>query len=240
MNKIRLITWNCNGAFRRKFQKIAALDADILVIQECEDPARSNDTAFQAFAQNHIWIGPTKNKGIGIFARPEIELAQVHLPLEPLELFLPLVINGQWPLLACWTRYANSPNFAYIGQLWKLLQQHKAFLDHPTSILAGDLNSNSRWDQWDRWWNHSDVVNDLNSIGLESAYHRHFSESQGSETRPTLFHTKKLEKPYHIDYCFLNRAWHVKQVIVGEAEHWLEVSDHMPVCVDATLLMPTN
>lgn len=204
MQTLRIVTWNCNGAFRRKFERIASLDADIYVIQECEDPERTVDTAYQSFANNYLWTGPTKNKGLAVFARPGVSLTRVEMQMESLELFLPLTVDGYWPLLACWTRYANSPNFRYIGQLWKFLQAHKSFLEHPASVLLGDLNSNTRWDEWDRWWNHSDVVSDLENIGLKSAYHQHFQEAQGSETRPTLFHTRKLDKPYHIDYGFFN------------------------------------
>lgn len=202
MTDLKIVTWNCNGAFRKKFAALAKFNADILVIQECEDPAQTQDVAYRDFAQNYLWLGPTKNKGLGVFARKGIQLSKVGLELEPLELFLPVLVNGQWPLLACWTRQANSPTFRYIGQLWKLLQKERSFLASDTAMLIGDLNSNARWDEWDRWWNHSDVVRELEALGLSSAYHRHFSELQGEESKPTLFLQRKIEKPYHIDYGF--------------------------------------
>lgn len=235
MSKLRLVSWNCNGAFRNKLKSITALGADILIIQKCEDPVQTRHPEYRTFAQNYLWTGPTKNKGVAVFARADIRLEKIQMPLEPLELFLPVVVNEHWPLLACWTRYANSPTFQYIGQLWKFLQEHKAFLEHPASALVGDLNSNTRWDQWDRWWNHSDVVSQLESLGLKSAYHQYFQEAQGAETRPTLFHTRKLAKPYHIDYGFFNQGWRIEKVTVGTSSEWLELSDHMPVCIDAHL-----
>lgn len=233
--RMRVLTWNCNGALRRKFDYVAAFNADLLVIQECEDPARTVHSEYRAFAHNHIWAGPTKNKGIAVFARDGVKLDKVELSLEPLELFLPIMVNEHWPLLACWTRHANSPNFRYVGQLWKFLQAHKAFLEHPASVVIGDLNSNTRWDEWDRWWNHSDVVNELEAIGLKSAYHQHFGEAQGSETRPTLFHTRNIGKPYHIDYGFFGASWHVEDVCVGSPTDWIGISDHMPIVIDAAL-----
>lgn len=224
-----MLTWNCNGAFRKKHKALDVFDADILVIQECEDPLKAKDAEYLEFAKNYLWVGPTKNKGLGVFAKPGLRLEAVQMELEPLELFLPVRVNGDWPLLATWTRQANSPNFRYIGQLWKLLQRDKSFLQHPSAALIGDLNSNKRWDEWDRWWNHSDVVRELQELGLESAYHQFFQEPQGEETRPTLFLQRNLAKAYHIDYGFFGPAWRVKHVEVGQSENWLSISDHMPV-----------
>jgi len=226
---LKVLTWNCNGAFRKKFAALAAFDADLLVIQECEDPARAADKNYSEFSQNYLWSGPTKNKGLGVFAKPNIKLEHAQMNLHPLELFLPVRVDGEWPLLAVWTRHANSPNFRYIGQLWKLLQRDKSFLTHPGAGLVGDLNSNKRWDEWDRWWNHSDVVRELSDLGLESAYHRHFQEAQGTESRPTLYLQRNLAKAYHIDYGFFGPEWTIRKVEVGEAHEWLEISDHMPV-----------
>lgn len=226
---MKILTWNCNGAFRKKFQLVSEYDADILVIQECEDPQQSKDRHYQDFAANHLWHGMTKNKGLGVFAKHGVSLEQIELDLNPLELFLPCIVDGHIPLLATWTKQANSPNFAYIGQIWKFLQQHKVFLSNPFAMLVGDLNSNKCWDEWDRWWNHTDVVRELSELGLESAYHSYFAEAQGDETRPTLYLHRNLSKPYHIDYGFFGNAWRVVTVEAGSADEWLALSDHMPM-----------
>ena len=34
---MRIITWNCNGALRKKFKGLLDYNADLLVIQECEN-----------------------------------------------------------------------------------------------------------------------------------------------------------------------------------------------------------
>ena len=39
---MKFVSWNCAGAFREKFEEIIKEDADIYVIQECEDPAKSD------------------------------------------------------------------------------------------------------------------------------------------------------------------------------------------------------
>lgn len=200
-----------------------------MVIQECEDPNQSTESHYKDYACNHLWAGLNKSKGLGVFAKDNVTLSKVELNLEPLELFLPCLVNNEIPLLATWTKQANSPNFRYIGQLWKFLQIHKAFLDKPKAILVGDLNSNKQWDEWDRWWNHSDVVRELSDLGLTSAYHKFFNEAQGEETKPTLYLQRNLSKDYHIDYGFFSKSWSINMVQVGKADFWLDHSDHMPM-----------
>lgn len=139
-------------------------------------------------------------------------------------------------LLAVWTKQANSPTFGYIGQLWKYLPIHRGFLRAEHAALIGDLNSNRRWDEWDRWWNHSDVVRELDELELASVYHTLRNQQQGSELSPTLFLQRKLAKAYHVDYAFLSRhLLRSARIEVGAAQAWLAHSDHMPLLVHVAL-----
>lgn len=120
--------------------------------------------------------------------------------------------------------------FRYVGQLWKYLQIHKNQLRRDKTILLGDLNSNRIWDQPDRWWNHSDVVEELGEIGLHSVYHGQTNDPQGQEMTPTFFLQRNLNKAYHIDYAFASSDLiSACKVEVGNSDDWLNVSDHMPV-----------
>lgn len=230
---MKIVSWNCNGALRKKLGALSALKADIYVIQECEDPLRCPDTDYKAWAANHLWVGENKNRGLGVFASEGIALERVELDAGPLQLFLPCIVAGRIGLLAVWTREANSPTFGYIGQLWKYLQLHQNFLrNKEETILIGDLNSNTRWDVWDRWWNHSDVLKQLQDLGLESLYHFNRSEVQGQELTPTFFMNRRITKPYHIDYAFLSsNILQSASLQIGEPDIWLEHSDHMPLIV---------
>lgn len=105
-------------------------------------------------------------------------------------------------------------------------------VQYPAQINSGDLNSNVQWDEWDRWWNHSDVVRELEEINIHSLYHHIMGEEQGKESKPTLFMHRKLEKPYHIDYVFTSKDLlgdNKNMIDMGCPDKWLEYSDHMPI-----------
>lgn len=232
-NTMKIVTWNCNGAFRKKFQAILVFEADLYIIQECENPFESKHKEYEKWAKNYLWIGDSKNKGLGIFAKTDIKLEKLNWSNQfkehSVKYFLPCRVNNDFNLLAVWTHRNNSPNFGYIGQLWKYLQINKDKLEN--AIIAGDFNSSAIWDEWDRWWNHTDVINDLRKIGIESLYHKFTGEQQGKETNPTLYFQKKQTRPYHIDYIFGSPIFNkkIKNIEVGMSNKWLNLSDHMPI-----------
>lgn len=234
---MELITWNCNGAFRNKYQLFDKYDYEILIIQECENPIASTKQ-YSDWAKNYSWIGNNKNKGLGVFCKDNITLEKLdwsdintNYKNEQLESFLPCLINKEIILIAVWTKKANSEVFGYMGQMWKYLQLHKEKLKNKKVIIAGDFNSNAIWDKWDRWWNHTNVVDELDQIGIKSLYHILNNEEQGKETKPTFYLQRKLEKPYHIDYIFLsnNLISDFIEIEIGEIEKWLNYSDHLPI-----------
>ena len=235
---MKIITWNCNGAFRNKYENLSAFSADIYVIQECEDPARANNEGYSKWRQNHLWIGDNKNKGLGIFAKDDIDLTPLNWPNQYqdhiVKYFLPCRINQEFNLLAVWAHYNNSPTFGYIGQFWKYLQVNKSRFED--IIILGDLNSNKIWDKWDRWWNHSNVIEQLEETGIESLYHHFNQELQGEETLPTFFLQRNKRKTYHIDYVFAsnNLKESLEKIEIGKIERWLALSDHLPIisCFD--------
>jgi exonuclease III len=230
---MKLVTWNCNGAFRRKFERIAALDADVAVIQECEDPALSS-SAYRDWASAYVWAGSAPGKGIGVFVKRGLWVKPLGWEDCGLRQFLPVRISGRMTLLAVWTKQVPMANTSYIGQFWHYWQHHAGRFDR-RSILCGDFNSNSIWDKPRRAWNHSDCVATLGAAGFRSLYHAASGEAQGEERRATFYLHRNVEKPYHLDYIFAHRyalpaGW--RGLTVGDPDDWLALSDHMPVIAE--------
>lgn len=250
---MKIVSWNCNGALRKKTHQIDLLDADILIIQECENPAESNKD-YRNWARNYLWIGTSRNKGIGVFPKKgnsvktldwngsfqinglNSKSSALQWSTDNLKLFLPFAINSEINVLGVWTKGNDSEVFGYMGQFWKYLQIHHAELSRQNTLILGDFNSNKIWDKVDRWWSHSSVIDELMELGIQSIYHHQTKEAQGEEKTPNYYHYRKEGNPYHIDYAFCSHnLLAISQLIIGNREDWITISDHMPLCVNINL-----
>jgi exonuclease III len=219
---MKIVSWNCNGAFRKKFLDISEYDADIYVIQECENPETVTGENYERFACNYIWKGDMPYKGLGVFAKQNILLEPKAWNNHLLRHFFPVGVNGSFTLLAVW---ACRP---YIEEYAVYQDIHYAKYD-ANMIIIGDFNSNKIWDcKRTEQRSHSAVLEKLNRKGLSSAYHSVHNEEQGHETIGTFFLYKNSAKQYHIDYCFLNTA-KLKDFFIAEKDLWLRLSDHIPL-----------
>lgn len=102
---------------------------------------------------------------------------------------------------------------------------------------AGYFNSYTFWDKPNRIYNHTNLVEFLKVKNILSTYHYFYEQIQGQEKDNTLFMHRKIDKPYHIDYCFasLNLIHKLKNVEIGFYEKWTKYSDHKPVIVTSEL-----
>jgi len=247
---MKIVSWNCNGGLRNKLANIDALDADLFVIQECENP-EFQSKSYRDWAGNYLWIGTDKNKGIGVFPKNgntvsalewnrsfKIESFKHAHPYHEwkttdLKLFLPFRVNDSFNVLGVWTKGARGETFSYIGQFWKYLQIHRDDLTADETVIIGDFNSNNIWDKSDRWWNHSAVVSELEDLGIYSLYHYLNDEAQGLESMPTFYLYRNHEKAYHIDYAFISKRLITDCYLeIGRIEDWLSVSDHLPLILE--------
>ena len=220
---MRIISWNCNGKFRDKYAYIQKFDADLLVIQECENPSTRGTEDYRHFASNSLWIGENQNKGLGIFAKEGITLQSNNWPAYCLRYFLSVRVNDLFDLLGVWACKPYISEY-YIYQSINLSQYSS------NTIIMGDFNSNAIWDSQNKPRNHSTVVQELSNVGLASAYHLTTNEQQGNESHPTYYQYRNRQKGYHIDHCFAAPHLISDYQILFEADTLL-YSDHVPICL---------
>ncbi|HOS49201.1 MAG TPA: endonuclease/exonuclease/phosphatase family protein [Bacteroidia bacterium] len=237
---MKLITWNCQGAFRTKAKHIFKYEPDILVIQECEHPSRLKlDNDFKK-PKNIYWIGDNHHKGLAVISYCEYDF-KIHKNYNPnIKFVLPINIKGSnnsFNLLAIWANNKNDPEGQYVEQVWKAIQHYKNAIKNNPVILTGDFNSNTIWDRPKRIGNHSHVVEKLASYNIHSVYHTLLNQQQGKEIHPTFYLYRNLEKPYHLDYCFATDHLQDKitHIEFGEYSEWINHSDHMPIILEFDL-----
>ena len=233
---MKIITWNCNMAFRKKANFILTHKPDILVIPECEHPDKLLFPIDTPKPTDTLWIGRNPNKGLGVFSYGNytFKLLDIHNP--DLKTILPIAVTGgsfDFTLFAIWAYNPDDKDYNYIGQVWKAILYYENILKGENIILAGDFNSNVIWDKLNRKTNHSMVVEKLMNLNIFSTYHTHLNQAQGMEEHPTFFMYRHKDKPYHIDYCFVSAdmAEKLQSVEVGDYDFWTKYSDHVPVIV---------
>lgn len=237
---MRLITWNCQGAFRKKGNTILTHQPDILIVQECEHP---NKLLFGSTTQKPndlYWHGDNIHKGIGIFSYSDYKFDLLENFNPEFRYILPFRVTGHGQtffLFAIWAmNYKEIPQARYIGQIWLAINYYNTLLGDST-ILIGDFNSNKIWDNKDRVGNHTAVVNKLAEKNIYSMYHRYLNLEQGQEKHSTFFLHRNIKKPYHIDYCFASADLYDKlqYVEVGKFGDWIAHSDHVPLIINFNL-----
>ena len=225
---MRLIAWNANyNARRRTLEETAALlaplHADILVISETAPPCRGNPL-------HAHWTGATP--GLAVIARHGLELEPHPANEGAPPLMAGYTVHGdlEFSLLALWpVQIDGGPNYHRV--LMAAINRYAALLTTERTIMAGDLNSNTRVSG--QQTTHSKFVATAESLGLVSAYHALTGECHGLETVGTYRHGARDSKEFHLDYCFVPHSLvESANLIVRRDGDWPQRSDHFPVVLD--------
>jgi exonuclease III len=235
--KLRLISWNCQGAFRKKTDFILDYKPDILVVQECESPDKISFKSADDQPNNVIWIGNSQHKGLGVFSFGDYSTNLIEHQEKDFKTVIPInVRNGalDFNLFAVWANNPQDKDNKYIEQVWKAIHFFENHLDQGRSVLIGDFNSNKIWDRKHRNGNHSDVVDYLETKKIISLYHKYYKQEQGKEEHATFYMQRNKNKPYHIDYCIASTdiGDSLKSHEIGNYNEWIKYSDHMPIIID--------
>jgi exodeoxyribonuclease III len=234
---MRIIEWNCQGAFRLKNKEILELTPDILIIPECEQENKLQFGHLTPQPNDFLWYGDTGKKGIAIFSYSNYKFRLLKEFNPDYRYVIPLEVTdgkNSFLLFAVWAMdNKQNPLARYIGQVWNAINYYHTILGE-NSILIGDFNSNKIWDTKDRVANHTDVVNFLKELNIESLYHRQFDEEHGKESLKTFFMYRNVAKPYHIDYVFASHKIieNGYKLTLETSDKWIDKSDHIPLILD--------
>jgi exodeoxyribonuclease-3 len=233
---MKIITWNCNMAFRKKAAFILAHQPDILVVPECEHPDKLLFAEGTPTPTDMLWFGSNKNKGLGIFSYSKFRFKLLRNHDPALKMIIPIAVTGghfDFTLYAVWANNPDDPDGQYVEQVWKAIHHYDKKIKNTQTLLIGDFNSNTIWDRKYRAGNHSNVVKHLEEKGIVSCYHLQHNQTQGQEQHPTFYLYKHKDKPYHLDYCFASNDLNNKllSVEIGDHEYWMQYSDHVPVMI---------
>jgi exonuclease III len=228
---MKLTTWNCARGFEKKKDMFFSIDPDIAVIQECSKGS-TESTPFNGYGAT--WVGLNQNIGMGVFyKKASWTVRRLEDVTHGIQWVVPFKVTGpeNFILVAIWAcQVKGSKRDSYVGQVNRALSEHPKWFENGPVVVAGDFNSNARWDDERRDWNHSTMVAKLRSRGLESIYHAVTNEDHGKETAPTFHLQKNKGKDFHIDYIFTPVSWHQRlQMTLEDPSKWLPHSDHCPL-----------
>ena len=232
---MKIISWNCNMAFRKKYTAILKLKPDLLFLQECEHLDKILPLLSEYKIKDYDWFGENKHKGTAIINFSEFALKRKQIHNLTFRYIVPYRLETPNPIdfFSIWAMDNKSNRSkSYIGQIWQALNYYEFSKDFH-SVLIGDFNSNAIWDNERKKVNHTNVVEYLKNKTIVSLYHQINEEESGKETSPTWYMYKHRDKQYHLDYCFASISLIRKgtTIEIGDYDEWIEFSDHMPIIV---------
>ena len=231
---MRIVVWNCQMAFRRKFPAIEALGADIVVVPESESPEFLSQKGAKLPWENHVWVGENSAKGLSVFSGRHlpIEISPHHDPA--FRYIAPVRVSaafGAFDLFAVWTQAEKPLSKSYVTHALNAVEHYRDML-LPGALLAGDFNSSPVFKTNGK--KHLELVEILKTLGFSSVYHTETGQDHGGEDTPTFYLHRNRLKPYHLDYAFCHDSQKPlsRSFSIGRYDDWIGDSDHMPLILD--------
>lgn len=226
---MRIVTWNCNLKLATKYDHLVGLQPDVAIVQECEELSE------RYFPDaRYYWIGQNQKKGLGVLVFNQEATVDPSYKKQH-AFFLPLNLRDGSKILATWAFNHRAPGRfgeGFDGSALNAINCYHQWFGDGEVIMAGDFNNSVVWDKPNGKYNFADIDSRLSQLGLVSAYHSHHDVAFGKEPDGTLFHTKKRDRPFYIDYVYVNKSTQLQNVSVGVYDEWIQLSDHVPVIVD--------
>jgi hypothetical protein len=113
---MKIITWNCNMAFRKKADFIPTYKPDILIVPECENLDKLTFDPNKPKPTDLLWFGTNENKGLGIFSYCHFKVKLLKNHNRELKMIIPISVTGgqlDFTLYAIWANNPDDPNGQY-------------------------------------------------------------------------------------------------------------------------------
>jgi exodeoxyribonuclease-3 len=207
---MRLITWNCKGAFHRKHPFVAALRPDVLIVPECEKLPGIAQLLDSKPVRSFEWFGSNPRKGLAVVSYGDYALT-VHPDYDPRHQWIaPLSVSGPLPfvLFAVWTLPLGQRGGRYVRPLFEAFDSYGSLIQDSQVVWAGDFNASFVFDTPSRKYKFRDFVALLSRTGLHSLYHLHHMCDHGEEPDETFFLHHRADRGFHIDYVFASDGLH--------------------------------
>lgn len=233
---MRIISWNCNGAFRNKYEALNQQNADLLVIAESESPEYLHQRQNTIPAESHLWCGTRSCKGLSLFSKNGFHIKKAAFFNPAFRHILPATIttpNGkEFLLIGVWaSTVQENHEWDYIGQMCVFMESFQHLFPEKT-ILIGDLNSNMQWNSYyKKEHNFSHFLELMQKSGFISLYHHFSGDAQGHEKLPTSYYHRDPQRGFHIDYAFSSQTFlkDIEDFHIETSLDWLNFSDHLPL-----------
>ncbi len=233
---MRVISWNCQGGYRKKIDNILELKPDIVVIQECENLEKLRAFCKEKIPLKSFWFGGFyPHRGVGVFFYKDYQILSMENNIS-IEFIVPMKImnNFEFYLFAIWAMapFGEDKGKPHTYQIEKAVKKYKNILKNNLSILIGDYNTPNIKEPVEKTG--FMVIEEFKKLEIFSAYHEYFEKDYGKHNQYTFYQHKKKEVKHMLDYCFASKSIieRISKVEIGKYEDWIEYSDHCPLIVE--------
>jgi endonuclease/exonuclease/phosphatase family metal-dependent hydrolase len=224
--RMRLATWNCQTGLTSNWDALERLAPDVVTVQECGE--HTAEQAKEREGWTCEWQAGAWEKGLAVLAHAPYTISHREIG-EPF--LISTIIDGpvRFRFVAFWAMTPSHAKYSYTRQATRLIDALPD--DGLPIVIAGDFNASKSSP-------HLANVASLGARDLVSAYHtaRHL-EHDAQEPEATSYFQWKHDRPYHMDFVFVPRSWHIDKVEVGGYEDYAlaGLSDHVPVIAAVSL-----
>ena len=127
---MRLITWNCKGAYRRKHGFISALNPDLVIVPECERMSGIDQELGAPVLRSFLWFGSEPKKGLGVLSYGDYTVEVHPAYVERHKWIVPLNVTGatSFLLFAVWSIPVPSTG-SYVQPVLDAFDEYQGLMD---------------------------------------------------------------------------------------------------------------